>query len=98
MNHTLGYDIVGHRERDSVLGDLARDAAADPTWPHEAGPVELLDYLEARRADPAAVDALRAAWRAWTRRKRPISAARTTAESPTRKAAQKLDRPKARPA
>ncbi|MFE2045920.1 YozE family protein [Streptomyces sp. NPDC059477] len=49
------------------IGDLARDAAADPDWPD--GPDELetyADHLEAVGASEAALDVLTDAWTRYT--------------------------------
>lgn len=47
------------------VGDLAKDAAADPDWPEAPALVVYVAYLEGRGADPNAVEALRRAWRRW---------------------------------
>ncbi|OYP10069.1 hypothetical protein CFC35_41880 [Streptomyces sp. FBKL.4005] len=48
---------------NGAIGDLARDAAADPDWPD--GPDELetyTDHLESAGASEAALDVLADAW------------------------------------
>ncbi|MFF9733710.1 YozE family protein [Streptomyces albidoflavus] len=52
---------------NSALGDLARDAAADPYWPE--GPDDLetyTDHLEGAGASEAALDVLSDAWARYT--------------------------------
>lgn len=48
---------------ESAIGDLARDAAADRSWPPSpAGRDELVAYLTDRDAAPEAIDTLLYAW------------------------------------
>ena len=55
--------LKAQRGRDDAVGDLARDAAADPHWPKAAKSLpRLLDYLAGRGACPGAVEACRRAW------------------------------------
>ena len=50
-------------ERQDPIGDLARDAAADHSWPRSAKTVESYErYLAQRGADPNAIIALFHAW------------------------------------
>lgn len=53
-----------------AIGDLARDAAADPDWPD--GPDELetyADHLESAGASEAALETLADAWDTYTARR-----------------------------
>jgi hypothetical protein len=74
--------LAKHQKRDSPLGDLARDAASDPTWPDAPEKKKYIDYLEKINASYGAIDALHSAWRSYknyvkrkndgTRKKQPI--------------------------
>jgi uncharacterized protein YozE (UPF0346 family) len=55
--------LHGQTERPGPVGDLARDAAADSSFPLSAKTVESYErYLAARGADPNAIAALFDAW------------------------------------
>ncbi|HEY1700798.1 MAG TPA: YozE family protein [Trebonia sp.] len=41
----LSEYVLAQADRDDAVGDLARDAAADETWPHQANSVRLSQYL-----------------------------------------------------
>jgi hypothetical protein len=57
--------LAKHRKRDSPLGDLAKDAAADHSWP-DASTLEIyLNHLWASGASSDAAAALNRAWRAY---------------------------------
>jgi hypothetical protein len=48
------------------VGDLARMALVDPTWPDaSAGRDRIAGYLRRRGADPKALEALAEAWNAY---------------------------------
>ncbi|MFD5628150.1 YozE family protein [Streptomyces sp. NPDC127072] len=49
-------------DRDSGIGDLARDVARDPDWPSRRGRAGQRTYLEERGAIPAAIEMLEDAW------------------------------------
>lgn len=63
--------LFDQRHRDDPVGDLARDAHVDSSWPSEAKDLAaLVRYFETsvgyeRRATDAAIQALRAAYREW---------------------------------
>jgi hypothetical protein len=59
------------RRRDAV-GDLARDARRDPTWPPpgKVSRARLRAHLEQQDAIPEALDALDAAWQEWDQQRR----------------------------
>jgi CRP-like cAMP-binding protein len=49
-----------------LVGELARYASDDPSWPRSADSVEAIrDYMELRGAEASLMRALNAAWRAW---------------------------------
>lgn len=55
--------LAQFRQVNAAVGDLARDAAADPDWPD--GPDELetyTDHLESAGASRAALETLEEAW------------------------------------
>lgn len=51
-----------HTAQRNAIGDLARDASADPDWPSRKGRQGQLEYLEERGAIPAAIETLDRAW------------------------------------
>lgn len=57
-----------HLEKETPVGDLARDAFRDPSFPWGAREsVDLIGYLEARGACVDAVNTAKAAWSDWQR-------------------------------
>ena len=64
--------LRGQVRRRDVIGDLARDTRADPTWPPRGKPsrVRYREHLAQQGAIPAALDALDAAWDEWDARRR----------------------------
>ncbi|MBC9911031.1 YozE family protein [Chitinophaga varians] len=54
-----------HKNRNSPLGDLAKDTLRDRQWPENNSLEEYVDYLNSRNAYFAAVDALRSAWKSY---------------------------------
>lgn len=56
--------LLGQRERDDAVGELARDAARDPEWPKRRGLSfnRLRSYLVVNNASAEALGALAAAW------------------------------------
>ena len=57
--------LDGHRDDDTPIGDIARDATADEDWPQQPG-AESLDlfqvYLDNAGASQAFVEAMTTAW------------------------------------
>ncbi len=52
--------------RDDPVGDIARDAAADPLWPRGNAKLgTLIEHLESSGGSPAAIEALRGAYDEW---------------------------------
>ncbi|MGW5176333.1 YozE family protein [Streptomyces sp. NPDC004082] len=49
-------------DRDSGIGDLARDVAADSDWPSRKGRASQRAYLEDCGAIPAAIEMFKEAW------------------------------------
>jgi uncharacterized protein YozE (UPF0346 family) len=49
-------------DRDSGIGDLARDVANDPNWPSRRNQAGQLAYLEECGAIPAAIEMFENAW------------------------------------
>jgi uncharacterized protein YozE (UPF0346 family) len=56
--------LLGQRERDDAVGDLARDAARDPEWPKQRGLSfnRLRNYLVFNNASQSVIDALERVW------------------------------------
>lgn len=60
---TFGQWLTRHRKRRSPLGDLARDAASDRTWPATATDRQTyLSYLIHHNACDGCIDAFKRAW------------------------------------
>lgn len=58
--------LKAQTQRNDPVGDIARDAAADPRWPRgNARLSTLIEHLEFNGASPAAVEALRDAYGEW---------------------------------
>ncbi|WP_129306565.1 YozE family protein [Streptomyces sp. L2] len=49
-------------DRESGIGDLARDVSNDPDWPSRKGQSGQRAYLEERGAIPAAIEMFEDAW------------------------------------
>lgn len=58
--------LFAQTNRNDPIGDLARDARRDFTWPERYRDLDsYLGYLEAARADEVMIQALREAWGEW---------------------------------
>ncbi len=58
--------LKAQTHRDDPVGDIARDAAADPRWPRGNAKLgTLIEHLEAHGASPAPIEALRDAYGKW---------------------------------
>lgn len=53
------------KNRQSPLGDLARDMIADKTWPLDGTHQIYSDYLDSRRASREAISTLKEAWKTY---------------------------------
>jgi uncharacterized protein YozE (UPF0346 family) len=54
-----------HSNRNSPLGDLAKDMIHDPTWPAYDSLENFRSYLQNRNAISAAIEALEGAWKSY---------------------------------
>ncbi|MFJ2887831.1 YozE family protein [Streptomyces sp. NPDC087305] len=54
--------LKAQADRDSGIGDLARDVASDPNWPSRRGRAGQRSYLEECGAIPAAIEMFESAW------------------------------------
>lgn len=54
--------LLTQKHRDDPVGDLARDAAQDPTWPKEETLDSHIDHMESRGACAGAIEALAQTW------------------------------------
>ena len=57
---------TNHLDQNTPLGDLARNAKLDPTWPVKANSEhQILDYLHSVRAPDNTVLSFKTAWRTY---------------------------------
>ncbi|WP_374950054.1 YozE family protein [Mucilaginibacter sp.] len=57
--------LAKQKNRDSPLGDLARDMMDDKTWPNHSTLDDYRDYLYSRRASWMAIETLERAWKTY---------------------------------
>lgn len=69
MRETFTKWLLQQAGRDDPIGDLSRDVARDPDWPagSDANLGELAGYLRSMGACRGALQALRKAWREWSK-------------------------------
>lgn len=57
---------ANHINQNTPMGDLARNAKRDPTWPVNANSEhQILDYLSSVRASDSTILAFKTAWKAY---------------------------------
>lgn len=60
--------LAMQRDRTDVVGDFARDARKDPSWPSRASGYDTLEmYLETQGATESALEVFAEAHRQWQR-------------------------------